>query len=191
MVVRGKLTGKPDGQYHVADIESYTELNLDRLSEAMRDGNGKASAPDLDEERGRTGIDESSGAANTGQDTSESAAERTTSRKRKRREHTQEPLTDRPRRQIKPIDRLSAGTKDSSHRQAHMTTALAAAVSSGDMFTNLAVDQIQKKGTTKPRAEHVNFELGLSELSCASTGEHAERSASRSRCLTSQDFVFH
>ena len=36
----------------------------------------------------------------------------------------------------------------------------------------------------------VNFELGLSELSCASTGEHAERSASRSRCLTSQDFVF-
>ena len=36
----------------------------------------------------------------------------------------------------------------------------------------------------------VNFELGLSELSCASTGEHAERSASRSRCLKSQDIVF-
>ena len=36
----------------------------------------------------------------------------------------------------------------------------------------------------------VNFELGLSELSCASTGEHAERSASRSRCLKSRDFVF-
>ena len=36
----------------------------------------------------------------------------------------------------------------------------------------------------------VNFELGSSELSCASTGEHAERSASRSRCLKSQDIVF-
>ena len=85
---------------------------------------------------------------NTGQDTSESAAESTTSRKRKRREPIEEQLTDRPRRQIKPIDRLSAGTKDSLHRQAHVTTALAAAVSSGDMFTNLAVDQIQKEGTT-------------------------------------------
>ena len=83
MVVRGKLTGKPDGSYHVADIESYTELDLYRLSEAMRDGIGKASAPDFDEERGRTGIKES-GAANTGHDTSESAAESNTSRKRKR-----------------------------------------------------------------------------------------------------------
>ena len=36
----------------------------------------------------------------------------------------------------------------------------------------------------------VNFELGLSESSCASTGEHAERSASWIRCLKSQDFVF-
>ena len=157
MVVRGKLTGKPDGPYHVADIESYTELDLDRLSEAMRDGNGKASAPDFDEERGRTGIEES-GATNTGQDTSESAAENTITRKRKRREPTQEQLTDRPRRHIKPIERLSAETKDSLHRQAHMTTALAAAVSSGDMFTNLAVDQIQKEGTTKPRAEHMQRE---------------------------------
>ena len=77
LVVRGKLTGNPDGPYHVADIESYTELDLDRLSEAMRDGNGKSSAPDFDEERGRTGIDDSSGARNTGQDTSESAAEST------------------------------------------------------------------------------------------------------------------
>ena len=42
LVVRGKLTGKPDGPYHVADIESYTELDLDRLSEAMKDGNGKS-----------------------------------------------------------------------------------------------------------------------------------------------------
>ena len=66
LVVRGKLTGKPDGPHHVADIESYTELDLDRLSEAIRDGIGKASAPDIDEERGRTGIDELSGAANTG-----------------------------------------------------------------------------------------------------------------------------
>ena len=36
-----------------------------------------------------------------------------------------------------------------------MTTALAAAVSSDDMFTNLAVDQIHKEATTKPRAEHI------------------------------------
>ena len=157
MVVRGKLTGKPDGPYHVADIESYTELDLDRLSEAMRDGNGKASAPDIDKERGRTGIYESLGAANTGQDTSESAAESTTLRKRKRWEPTQEQLTDRPRRQIKPIERLSAGTKDSSHRQAHMTTALAAAVSSGDMFTNLAVDQIHKKANSRNPCERAGW----------------------------------
>ena len=76
----------------------------------------------------------------------------------KHREPTQEQLTDRPKRQIKPIERLSAGTKDSSHRQAHMTTALAAAVSSADMFTNLAVDQIHKEATTKPRAENMQRE---------------------------------
>jgi hypothetical protein len=106
----------------------------------MSDSVGKASAPDIEEERGRTRIDELSGAANTGQDTSESAAESTKTRKRKRRQPMQEQLTEKPRRQTNPIERLSAGSKDSSHRQAHMTTALAAAVSSGDMFTNLAVD---------------------------------------------------
>ena len=36
-----------------------------------------------------------------------------------------------------------------------MTTALAEAVASGDMFTMLAVDQIQKKSTAKPTAEHL------------------------------------
>ena len=39
-----------------------------------------------------------------------------------------------------------------------MTTALAAAVSSGDMFTNLAVDQIYKEATTKPGVEHMQRE---------------------------------
>ena len=39
-----------------------------------------------------------------------------------------------------------------------MTTALAEAVSSGDMFTNLAVDQIHKEETTKPREEHMQRE---------------------------------
>ena len=39
-----------------------------------------------------------------------------------------------------------------------MTTALAATVSSGDMFTNLAVDQINKESTTKPRVEHMQRE---------------------------------
>jgi hypothetical protein len=39
-----------------------------------------------------------------------------------------------------------------------MTTTLAAAVSSGDMFTNLAVDQIHKESTTKPRLEHMQRE---------------------------------
>jgi hypothetical protein len=34
-----------------------------------------------------------------------------------------------------------------------MTTVLAAAVSSGDMFTNLAVDQIHKEATTKTRED--------------------------------------
>ena len=121
----------------------------------MTDGTGRASAPDTDEERGRTGIDESSGASNTGQDNSESAAESTTTHKRKRREPTHEQVADRLGRNIKPIERLSAGTKDSSHRQVHMTTALAAAVSSGNMFTNLAVDQNHKIATTKPRAKHM------------------------------------
>ena len=36
-----------------------------------------------------------------------------------------------------------------------MTTALAAAVSAGDMFTTLAVDQIHKETTTRPREEHM------------------------------------
>ena len=53
-------------------------------------------------------------------------------------------------------ERLSAGKKDSSHCQAHMTTVLA--VSSGDMFTILTVDQIEKEVTTKPREEHMQRE---------------------------------
>jgi hypothetical protein len=85
LVIRGKLTGKPDGPYHVADIESYTDLDLYKLSEAMRDGISKASLPDTDEERRRTGIDGSWGAANTGHNTSDSAAESIISQKRKRR----------------------------------------------------------------------------------------------------------
>jgi hypothetical protein len=36
-----------------------------------------------------------------------------------------------------------------------MTTVLAAAVSAGDMLTTLAIDQIHKESTTKPRAEHM------------------------------------
>ena len=45
LVVKGQPTGKPDGPYHVADIASYTELDLDRLSEAMKDGEGRATSP--------------------------------------------------------------------------------------------------------------------------------------------------
>ena len=36
-----------------------------------------------------------------------------------------------------------------------MTTAVAAAVSAGDMFTTLAVDQMHKEQTTRPREEHM------------------------------------
>ena len=61
----------------------------------------------------------------------------------------------RPRRTKVPIERLSAEENNRKHRQAHMTTALAAAVASGDMFTMLAVDHIQKEGTAKPTAEHL------------------------------------
>ena len=61
----------------------------------------------------------------------------------------------RPRRTTVPIERLSAEVNNRKHRQAHMTTALAAAVASGDMFTMLAVDHIQKEGTAKPTAEHL------------------------------------
>ena len=50
---------------------------------------------------------------------------------------------------------MSADENKRKHSQAHMTTALAAAVASGDMFTMLAVAQIQKEGTAKPTADHL------------------------------------
>jgi hypothetical protein len=50
---------------------------------------------------------------------------------------------------------LSAEEKKRKHCQAHMTTALASVVASGDMFTMLTVDQIQKEGTAKPMTEHL------------------------------------
>ena len=53
------------------------------------------------------------------------------------------------------LERLSAEENKRKHRQAHMTTALAAAVASGDMFTIMAVDKIQKESTAKPTAEHL------------------------------------
>jgi hypothetical protein len=61
----------------------------------------------------------------------------------------------RPRRATVPIERLFAKENKRKHRQAHMSTALAAAVASGDMLTRLAVDQIQKEVTAKPTAEHL------------------------------------
>ena len=61
----------------------------------------------------------------------------------------------RPRWTTVPIERLSAKENKRKHRQAHMTTALAAAVASGDMFTMLAVDKIQMESTAKPTAEHL------------------------------------
>jgi hypothetical protein len=46
--------------------------------------------------------------------------------------------------------------KSKQYRQAHMTTALAAAaVSAGDMSTTLAVNQNHKESTSRPKAEHM------------------------------------
>jgi Reverse transcriptase (RNA-dependent DNA polymerase) len=67
----------------------------------------------------------------------------------------QQPVMVRPRRTTAPIERLSAKKNKRKHRQAHMTTALAAAVVLGGMFTMLAVDQIQKEDTAKPTAERL------------------------------------
>jgi hypothetical protein len=61
LVVRGQPTGNPDGPYHVADIASYTELDLDRLSETIKDGEGRATAPRTVDDGRRTGVDMSSG----------------------------------------------------------------------------------------------------------------------------------
>ena len=54
VVDKGPPTGKPDGPYHVADIASYTELDLDRLSEVMKNGEGRATAPRTVDDGGRT-----------------------------------------------------------------------------------------------------------------------------------------
>ena len=67
----------------------------------------------------------------------------------------QQPAMVRPRRTTVPIERLSAEENKRKHRQAHMTTSLAAAVVSSNMFTMLAFDQIQREGTGKPTAEHI------------------------------------
>ena len=110
-----------------------------------------------DSDGGRTEADQSLGDLNTSEmitssestgrdkprasrrDTSAKDTAGSNSRKRKRQllNITQDQVTDGPRRS----ERLSGGTKSSSLRHAHMTTALAAAVSAGDMFTTLAVDQ--------------------------------------------------
>jgi hypothetical protein len=64
----------------------------------------------------------------------------------------QQPAIVSPRQTTVPIERLSAAEHKRKHRQAHMTTVLAAAAASGDVFTLLAVDQIQKESTAKPTA---------------------------------------
>jgi hypothetical protein len=48
---------------------------------------------------------------------------------------------------------LRAEENKRKHRQAHMTTALAAAVASGNMFTTLEVDQIQ--GIAQPNLQQI------------------------------------
>jgi hypothetical protein len=93
----------------------------------MKDGEGRAAAPRTVDEGGRTGFDMSSGAQDaseliTSSDSNgsdkpmgverktsmEDAAGSTLQRKCKRREPTQESVADRPRRYIKPIERLTA-----------------------------------------------------------------------------------
>ena len=54
----------------------------------------------------------------------------------------QPPTVVRPRRTTVPVNRVTVNRSTESIHQAHMTTALAAAVASGTMFTMLAVDQI-------------------------------------------------
>ena len=171
VVTKGLLTGRPDGPFHVADIASYTDIDLDRLSAVLNEGKVTTPATVTDSDGGRTEADQSLGDFNTSEvitssestgrdkprdsrrDTSAEETARGNLRKRKRQVPTtaQEQVTDGPRRS----ERLSGGSKSSSLRHAHMTTALAAAVSAGDMFTTLAVDQIHKEQTTRPREEHM------------------------------------
>ena len=61
----------------------------------------------------------------------------------------------RSQRTTVPVDRLAVGRSTESNHQAHMTTALAAAVAFGDMFTMLAVDPIRNEGTAKPTKIHL------------------------------------
>ena len=176
VVTRGKVTGYKDGPIHVADIARYTDVDLDYLS-SLVGGVQLNTAPSGEDEGGRTEVDSTMGGNDDGElytspglhgpDNSSSSRGSTThdviadsnsnpkKRKREMVSSEQQPVTVRPRRTTVPIERLSADENKRKHRQAHMTTALAAAVASGDMFTMLAVDQIQKEGTTKPTAEHL------------------------------------
>jgi hypothetical protein len=176
LVTRGKVTGYNDEPIHVADIACYTDVDLDYLS-SLVGGVQLNTAPSGEDEGGRTDVDSTMGgnddgelytspglhgsdnpSSSRGSTTHDVIADSNSNPKKRKRDMVsieQQPAMVRPRRTKVPIERLSAEENNRKHRQAHMTTALAAAVASGDMFTMLAVDHIQKEGTAKPTAEHL------------------------------------
>jgi hypothetical protein len=177
VVTRAKVTGGyKDVPIHVADIARYTDFDLDYLS-SLVGGVQFDTAPYEEDEGEHTEVDSTMGGNDDGElytspglhgpDNSSSSRGSTThdviadsnfnpkKRKREMVSIEQQPAMVRPRRTTVPIERLSAEENKRKHRQAHMTTALAAAVASVDMFIISVVGHIQKEGTAKPTAEHL------------------------------------
>ena len=180
----------------MADFARYTDVDLDYLS-SLVGGVQLSTAPSGEDEGGRTEVDSTMGGNDDGElytspglyglDNSSSSRGSTThdftadgnsnpkKRKREMVSIEQQPVMVRPRRTTVPIERLSTEENKRKHCQAHMTTALVAAVASGDMFTMLAVDQIQKEGTAKPREEHLkrpDFEPANRKQTCGTRYHH-------------------
>jgi hypothetical protein len=116
VVTKGQLTGRPDGPFHVADIASYTDIDLDRLSEVLNEGRDTSPATVTESDGGRTEADQSLGDLNTSElitssestgrdkprdsrrNTSAKDTAASNSRKRKRQlpNTTQDQVTDEP-----------------------------------------------------------------------------------------------
>jgi hypothetical protein len=152
VVIRGKVTGYKDGSIHLADIARYTDVDLNYLRTLV----GRVqlnTAPSGEDEGGRTEVDSTIGGNDNGElfvspelhgpDNSSSSrgstthdvtADRNPNPKKRKREMIS--IKQQPamvRKTMVPIERLGSKENKRKRRQAHMTTALAEEVASGDM----------------------------------------------------------
>ena len=155
-IYKGQYNGNVDGPYHVADIYSYTKINLDELMELTDDTQEKQPMESTSEKRVRS----ETLAGDTERGRSQSSDGQPTRPSSKRAPPNTVSADTGPRRQSSRVSKRPELYEPPSKKACHvnaMLTAMAASVAAGDSFSLLATTEL-KRGSLVPTKVHLNCE---------------------------------